>query len=145
MSPAGDSLVPGARYTTQGRTIGEADILSFAGLSGDFTPIHTDAEFAAATVFGARTAHGPLAMSVVIGLATQTGIFGERVIGLVNINWDFAKPVMIGDTIRGEVVIEEVRPASRPGRAVATYGVTVTNQRGEAVQQGRMIVVIRDP
>ena len=136
-------LQQGARFTTQGRTIGEADILAYAGLSGDFTPIHVDAEFAAASPMGERIAHGPLAMAVVIGMATQLGLFGERVIGLASIGWDFSKPVKIGDTIRAEVEVAELRPSSKPGRSVATYALAVTNQRGEAVQQGRMVVVVR--
>ncbi len=136
-------LEAGRRYTSQGRTVTEGDIVTFAGLSGDFTPIHVDAEFARSTPFGERTAHGPLVLSTAIGLVTPSGIFGERVIGLVNLNWDFAGAVRIGDTIRSEVVVEEIRPSSRPGRAVATYRLEVRNQRGETVQTGRMIVVVR--
>lgn len=136
-------IEPGARYLSQGRTIAESDIMSFCGLSGDFTPIHCDAEFARSTPFGERTAHGPLVMSVAIGLSTPSGLFGDRVIGLVNCNWDFSGPVRIGDTVRSEVVVETVRPSSKPGREVATYLFTVRNQRGEGIQSGRLIVVLR--
>lgn len=133
----------GARFTSQARTITEADIVNFCGMSGDFTPIHSDAEFARTTPYGERTAHGPLVMSVAIGLCTVSGLFGDRVIGLVNCNWDFAAPVRIGDTVRADVEVDEVRASSKEGREVATYRFDVSNQRGEPVQRGRLIVVLR--
>jgi acyl dehydratase len=129
--------------TTGGRTIGEGDITLFAGLAGDFTPIHVDDAFARTTPFGERIAHGPLTMSAAIGLLTQTGLLGERVIGLVNLNWDFAGPVRIGDTIRAKVTVEEVRPTSKGGRNLATFLFEVVNQRGETVQTGRLRVVVK--
>jgi acyl dehydratase len=128
---------------TAGRTIGEGDITLFAGLAGDFTPIHMDAAFAKTTPFGERIAHGPLTMSAAIGLLTQTGILGERVIGLVNVNWDFAGPVRIGDTIRARVTVEEVRPTSKTGRNLATFLFEVVNQRDETVQTGHLRVVVK--
>jgi acyl dehydratase len=136
-------LRAGDRVTTPGRTIGEGDINLFAGLVGDFTPIHVDAQFAATTPFGARIAHGPLAMSTAIGMLTQTGILGERVLALVNLNWDFSAPVMLGDTIRARVHVAELRPTSKPGRNLATFEFEVINQRDVAVQKGRMLVVVR--
>ncbi len=137
------ALVEGAKYRTQGRTITEADIVAFAGISGDFTPIHVDAVFAATTPYGARTAHGPLVLSSTIGMATHLGIFGDRVIGMVNLNWDFKGGVRIGDTIHGEIEIAEVRKSSTPGRGVVTYTFDVVNQHGETVQAGQLIAVVR--
>lgn len=137
------NLRAGERVTTPGKTIGESDINQFAGLVGDFTPIHVDAEFAAASPFGVRIAHGPLAMSTAIGMLTQTGILGERVIGLVNLNWDFFGAVRLGDTIRANVHVKEIRATSKPGRNLATFEFEVVNQNAEAVQRGRMIVIVR--
>lgn len=125
-----------------GRTIGEGDIALFAGLVGDFTPVHIDETFAKASPHGTRIAHGPHSMATAIGMATMTGLFGERVIGLVNLNWDFAGAVKVGDTIRSRVTVEEVRPTSKPGRSLATYGFEVLNQRDEPIQRGRMKVVV---
>jgi acyl dehydratase len=135
-------LRTGEKVTTSGRTLGEGDVNLFAGLVGDFTPIHVDAEFAAATPHGARIAHGPLAMATAIGMLTQTGLLGERVIGLVNLNWDFSGPVRIGDTIRAHVEVADLRPTSKPGRSLATLAFAVINQSGETVQRGRMLVVV---
>jgi acyl dehydratase len=136
-------LIAGETITTAGRTIGEGDITLFAGLAGDFTPIHVDDAFARTTPFGERIAHGPLTLSVAVGLLTQTGLLGERVIGLVNVNWDFAGPVRIGDTIRAKVTVEEVRPTSKTGRNLATFLFEVVNQRGETVQTGRLRVIVK--
>lgn len=136
-------LEQGAKLVTPGRTIGEGDVNLFAGLVGDFTPIHVDEVFAKTTPFGTRIAHGPLAMATAIGMLTHTGILGERVIGLVNLNWDFAGPVKLGDTIRSRVTVEEVRPTSKPGRSLATFALEVVNQNGDVVQSGRMKVVVR--
>jgi acyl dehydratase len=136
-------LTIGHTVVSAGRTIGEGDINLFAGLVGDFTPIHIDETFAQASMHGARIAHGPHTMSTAIGMATHTGLFGERVLGMVNLNWDFSGVVKIGDTIRSRVTVEELRPTSKPGRGLATYLFEVLNQRDEPIQRGRMKVIVR--
>ena len=136
-------LIVGEAVETAGRTMGEGDVHLFAGLVGDFTPVHVDETFAKTTPHGTRIAHGPHSMATAIGMATHTGLFGERVIGLVNINWDFAGAVKIGDTIRSRVTVEEVRPTSKPGRGLATYMFEVLNQRDEQIQRGRIKVIVR--
>jgi acyl dehydratase len=133
----------GLTLVTPGRTIGEGDINLFAGLVGDFTPIHVDDVFAKSSPYGARIAHGPLAMATAIGMLTQAGVLGERVIGLVNLNWDFCGPVMINDTIRSRVRVEELRPTSKPGRDLATFAFEVVNQDEKVIQRGRMLVLVR--
>lgn len=133
----------GQTVTTPGRTIGEGDVNLFAGLVGDFTPIHVDEVFAQQSPHGARIAHGPHSMATAIGMATQTGLFGERVIGLVNLSWDFAGAVKLGDTIRSRVTVEALRPTSKPGRSLATFGFEVINQRSETIQRGRMMVIVK--
>jgi acyl dehydratase len=137
------TLTPGQSLTTPGRTIGAGDINLFAGLVGDFTPIHVDEVFAKSSPFGTRIAHGPLAMATAIGMLTQTGILGERVIALLNLNWDFCGPVKIDDTIRSRVTLEQQRPTSKPGREVATFVFEVINQSDQVVQRGRMLVLMR--
>jgi len=137
------TLSPGQTLTTPGRTIGAGDINLFAGLVGDFTPIHVDEVFAKASPFGTRIAHGQLAMATAIGMLTQTGILGERVIALLNLNWDFCGAVKVDDTIRSRVTLERQRPTSKPGRQVANFVFEVINQDDQVVQRGRMLVLVR--
>lgn len=136
-------LTVGHTVVTPGRTIGEGDVNLFAGLVGDFTPIHVDETFASASPHGTRIAHGPHSMATAIGMATMTGLFGERVIALVNLDWDFAGVVKLGDTIRSRVTVEALRPTSKPGRSLAIYLFEVMNQRDEIIQRGRAKVIVR--
>jgi acyl dehydratase len=133
----------GVGFPTGGRTIGEGDITIFAGLVGDFTPIHTDAHYASLTAFGGRIAHGTLTMSTAIGLLTQQNVLGEGVIALLNLNWDFKGVVMIGDTIYARVTPLEARKTSRPGAGIVKFGFDVVNQRDEPIQTGTMTVMMK--
>ncbi len=135
-------LTIGETAESAGRTIGEGDINLFAGLVGDFTPIHIDEAFARKSPHGTRIAHGPHSMATAIGMATHTGLFGERVIGLVNLTWDFMGAVKLGDTVRSKVTVETVRATSKPGRSLATYAFEVLNQDDATVQRGRLKVIV---
>lgn len=127
---------------TRGRTVGEGDISLFAGLVGDFTPVHVDEAFAKTTPFGGRIAHGPLTMSCAIGLVAQLNLLDTSVIGLLNLNWDFFHPVRIGDTIRAEMTPVESRLTSKPGRGIVKFKIDVLNQHDETVQIGHMTVMM---
>ena len=86
---------PGQQITTPGRTITEADIVSFAGLSGDYTQIHTNAEYSKGTPFGQRVAHGLLVVAITSGLIAQSGVMEGTVLAFREIdNWKFIKPVL---------------------------------------------------
>src|SRR6202000_983849 len=100
----------GDEFTTPGRTIGEYEIAQFAGLSGDYNPIHTDATFAAASPFGQRIAHGLLGLSVLTGLVNRLGIFETCTIALLGIeDWRFISPVFAGDTVQRVRLLTEKR------------------------------------
>lgn len=133
----------GQKRVTRGRTVGEGDIMGFAGMVGDFTPIHVDEAFARTTPYGTRIAHGPLAMSMAIGLFSQMGVLDDSVIGLLNLDWNFRLPVKIGDTIHAEVVVANSRPASKPGTGVVSFDFEVINQDRQVVQAGRMTVLMK--
>jgi acyl dehydratase len=137
------ALTLGETFCTPGRAIGEDDINRFADLVGDFTPVHTDEVFASTSPYGGRIAHGPLTMATAIGMFTQMNILGERVIGLLNLNWDFSGAVKIGDTVRSRVTVETLRPTSKPGRNVGIFAFEVFNQDETVVQRGRMTVLLR--
>src|SRR3954469_13743287 len=98
-----EDFVIGTRVTTRGRTIGEADVNLFAGLVGDWTPIHVDEEYSKKQHFGTRIAHGTLVMSTAIGLFSQMGLLDEGVIALLNLNFDSKGAVKLGDTILAHV------------------------------------------
>ena len=141
-----EDLKLGDQDQTVGRTITEADIVNFAGLSGDFNPIHMDQAFAEKTFFKKRIAHGILVFSVASGLFTQSEMntfMKKSVIALMEIKWKFLKPVFIGDTIHLEVEIIEKKETSKPDRGIVILKRTVVNQKGDAVQEGDIIMMIR--
>ena len=134
----------GQRFTTPARTVTEADIVNFAGVSGDFNPIHTDAEFARGTPFGQRIAHGLLVLAMLTGLRQRTGHFEGTLIAWLEIrSYRFLKPVLIGDTVHGETEILEKRETSRPDRGILVQRVRVLNQKGEVVQEGEFVTLVR--
>jgi acyl dehydratase len=135
----------GMKMTTAGRTITEHDVVSFAGLSGDFNQIHTDTEFARATPFGQRVAHGILGLAVASGLAVQTGILGANVIAFREIGeWKFAKPVFLGDTIHVVMEVTETKALPRLGGGSVTLNVHVNNQANETCMRGSWTVLVKN-
>ncbi len=134
----------GDEFTTAGRTITEADLVSFAGWSGDYNPLHTDEEFARATPYGARIAHGALILSVAIGLVSRTGLTDGTALGFLSIDdWHFLAPVMIGDTVTVDITVTDKRPTSKPGRGILKRHLRVLNQRGETVQEGDTTILVK--
>jgi acyl dehydratase len=128
---------------THGRTIGEADVSLFAGLAGDFNPLHVDEEFAKQTEFGGRIAHGPLVLSMAIGLMAQLNLIDGTALALLDLKWEFKAPVKLGDTIRARVTPVEKRPSRKPGRGVLVLRFEVENQRGETVQTGAITLLMK--
>ena len=131
-----DQIEPGRAFTTPARTITEADIVAFAGISGDYNPMHTDQEYAAGTVFRGRIAHGLLIQSVASGLAWQLGIFDGTIAALTEMVIRFQSPVSPGDTIRLELAVAEKDPAPSSRRGWVRFNATVRNQRQEVVLAG---------
>lgn len=126
------------------RTVTEGDISGFAGLSGDFNPLHTDAIFAAGTLYGGRIAHGALVLSIATGLRQQMGLFTGTLTGLLEIrSWKFLAPVRAGDTVAAVTTIESLRPSSKSGQGVVVQRVDVVNQAGEIVQRGELVTLVR--
>jgi acyl dehydratase len=131
-----DDFTIGQTFTTAARTVTEGAVDLFAGLSGDFNPLHTDEEQARQTPMKGRIAHGLLVLAVGTGLANQLGIFEGTtlaLLGMDRIRW--VAPVRLGDTIHAELTVRETKPSSKPDRGVVTLDVVVRNQRGEAVCQ----------
>lgn len=133
----------GQTVVTAGRTVTEGDIVHFAGLSGDFNQIHTDAEYAAGTMFGERIAHGLLVLSMASGLAVQTGIIEGTVLAFRELEWKFSRPVMIGDTVHVEIEVEETKAVPRLGGGNVTMKISVRNQNDDVVHRGRWIMLVK--
>ncbi len=123
----------GATYDTQARTITEADVVSFAGLSGDFNPLHTDAETAKNSPFGERIAHGMLTVAISTGMANLTGLMEGTTIALMEQNIKYVAAVKFGDTVRLQMEVIEKRETSKPDRGVVKLAARVFNQRNELV------------
>lgn len=138
-----DDFFAGQTFVTPGRTITEADVVSFASWSNDNNQVHTDAEFAKHTRFGQRIVHGMLGVSLSLGLIARTGVFEGSAVALLGIDdWKFVAPVFIGDTLTCTVEILRARPTSSGEYGILERLIVLRNQRGEIVQSGRMDVMV---
>jgi 3-hydroxybutyryl-CoA dehydratase len=133
----------GKQVVTAGRTVTEADVVSFAGLSGDYNQMHVDAEYSAHSYFGQRVAHGLLVLSVASGLAVQTGVLEGTVIAFREINeWKFSRPVFLGDTVHVILEVKETKRMARLGGGLVVLDLDVLNQKGESVMKGSWSTLI---
>jgi acyl dehydratase len=135
----------GQRFETPRRTLSEADIDSFAGLTADFNPVHMDELFAAQSGFGGRITHGPMIVGMAFGLASRADLMDGTVLALLEIGWKFPKPVRPGDTISAIFTVLDKRETRHADRGVVTLQIDVLNQHGEVVQIGTAKVLIRRP
>jgi acyl dehydratase len=139
-----EEFVVGETVISSGRTVTEADVVAFAALSGDWNSLHTDAEYAAQHPFGQRVAHGPLGLCIAEGLADRLGFVEGTALALREIrSWKFSRPILIGDTIRVQVTVAEIRPMHRLGGGLVAFQVKILNQDGEVVQRGRWDVLVQ--
>jgi len=133
----------GQSIKTVGRTVSEDAIFSFAGLTGDYNQIHTDADFAGRTQFGQRIAHGLLGLSIAVGLIMRSGLLEGTVLAFREINdWKFVKPFFIGDTIHAELTIAETKALPRIGGGALTASIAVKNQGDEICQRGSLNLLV---
>jgi len=132
-------------WTSLARTITEADIVNFAGMTGDFDPLHVDREHASQSLYRRPIAHGLLGLAWVAGLASQCPRMAT--VAFVGIrNWEFHRPMYVGDTVRAVTRIAEKRPRSRRAGSVVWHR-SLVNQEGATVQSGEFetLVALRVP
>ncbi len=135
-----EQLRPGQEVRTYGRTINESDLAAFAGVTGDFHPLHTDAQWAAESQFGERIAHGLLVLSCSVGLAP---IDPERVVALRGFDRVvFKRPVRPGETIRLEARVERLKELD-PETGLVTFSWRVLNQDDRLVVRAEVEIVWR--
>lgn len=135
-----DALAVGERFQTEGRTVAEADIASFAALTGDTHPQHVDAEWALGSRFGERIAHGLLVLSFAAG---SMPFDPERVVALRRVgDAVFKQPVLIGDTVHVEGEVVDTRPIDDE-HGLVTCRWRVVNQHGRLVLRASVELVWR--
>ena len=130
------------KFTTASRTITESDVVTFAGQSCDFNPIHIDSEFADKTPLKGRVAHGMLVESIATGLGNQLGIYEGTTIAVLSMTINYKAPVKFGDTIHLQLTVLEMKETSKPERGIVTFRTNVLNQRNETVIDGQWVVMM---
>ena len=140
-----DDLYEGMTFRSPGRTITDADLMSFAGLTGDYSELHTSDVYAKNSQFGRKVAHGMMGLAYAHGLMwPRTGELRETAVAFLGIqDWRFVGPIFVGDTIFVNYVLSELRDSkSRPTQAIATFDVELVNQNGEALQKGKKVLLV---
>ncbi|PLC55530.1 dehydratase [Pollutimonas nitritireducens] len=130
-------------FESGGRTITETDLTFFSMLSGDWNPLHANAEFAKSTRYGERVVHGALGIAVSTGMLHELGIFHESVIAMLGFrNWNFLKPLLVNDTIFLRLTITAIEPGKNGNSGKLGRRFQLINQRGEVVQEGESDVLV---
>ncbi len=138
-----DRFNVGDMFESQGRTVTEADTVNFAGISGDYNPLHTDEEFGKTTPMGGRIAHGMLAVAISTGQGNQLGIFEGTTIALMSQTAKYLAPVRFGDTIHTEIKVADKKESSKPDRGTVIFQVNVVNQDGKTVVEGQWVCLMK--
>jgi 3-hydroxybutyryl-CoA dehydratase len=139
-----DDFERGDVVITRGRTIDVGDLTTFAGLTGDHYPLHTDEEFCTQTRFETRIAHGPLTFSMAVGLVGMSGFYGNAIVALVEVKSLRAlKPVKPGDTVKVHAEVVELHAGGNPKYGTMHVNYSVRNQREEEVMAFTQIMLAR--
>ena len=133
----------GKEYFSPARTVTEADVTNFAGLSGDFNPLHTDEEFAKQNLFGTRIAHGALGFIISTGLSNQMGIYEGTTIAFMECTVKYPAPLKIGDTVHAVIVPTEVKHSSKPGKGILKQNLKLINQDGVTVMESDQVLMMK--
>ena len=137
-----EDLQPGDQWESAGRTLTETDVVNYAGLSGDFNPIHMDQEYAKTTPYGRTVAHGLLGLAIASGLATQAPRV-KTIAFLSLLEWKFTEPLAPGDTIHVVSRVLSIEPRARGRRGIVTWHRCLVNQHGKIVQEGRLQTLVQ--
>ena len=138
-----EEFAVGQTVHSPARTVTEADVVQFAGLSGDYNQLHTDAEYAKSTPYGQRIAHGLLGLAIASGLTARAGFVEGTAQAFTGLTWRFKSPVFIGDSIRLQGEITKMRPMPSMGGGMVVLRIEVLNQRDEVVQQGEWTMLVK--
>ena len=142
LSLAFDDLMVGDEWESPCRTVTESDVVNFAGLSGDFNPIHVDHDAALQGPFRKPIAHGLLGLAIASGLTSHDPRV-DTLAFLGILEWKFLQPIFFGDTIRVQSRIDALESKARGRRGVVTWHRKIVNQNGETLQEGRTQTLVR--
>jgi 3-hydroxybutyryl-CoA dehydratase len=137
-----DDLKIGDEWETPGRTITETDVVLFAGLSGDYNPLHVNHETSKVGPFGRPVAHGLLGLAVATGLMSHSPKVDTLAL-LAILEWRFILPIAFGDTIKVLSRVEAKEAQARGRRGVITWHRRIVNQASQLVQEGRTQTLVR--
>lgn len=144
MTQAFEDLQVGQHWHSAGRTLTEGDLTMACMTSGDWHPIHADAEFAKSSVAGQRIFQGTYGLHVAMALATKCPDLGDDVIGALGFSdWRYSAPLFVGDTVHVEVEIAAKRLTSRAGRGLVERRITLKKADGSVVQEGTATMMAR--
>jgi acyl dehydratase len=144
MSVTYEDIQIGQRWESTGRTLTEADLTIACMTSGDWHPIHADAEFSKASLGGQRIFHGTYGLHVAIALAAKYPDLGSHVIGALGFSdWRFKAPLFVGDTVHVQVEIATKRPTVTAGRGLVERLITLKKGDGSVVQEGVALMLAR--
>jgi acyl dehydratase len=139
-----EEFVIGEAFESPGRTITEADVMMFAGLTGDYNQVHTDEEYCKAnSIYKTRIAHGLFGLALVEGLKSRVGLFEGTAVASLEWSWRFKKALFIGDTIKVRWKIAKKRETKKPDRGIIWEQVELVNQHGEVISEGEHIVMMQ--
>jgi len=133
----------GREFVSGSRAVTEADVVTFAGLSGDRNPIHLDSTAASAAGFHAPVAHGVLGLALATGLASRLELTRGSLVALVGVTWRFSAPVYPGDQLVLHLRVASRKTTARPGRGLVTLAAQLRNQRDEVVQEGEFVELVK--
>lgn len=133
----------GAELETSSALIDDETVLAFAEVSGDRNPLHLDPEYARASVFGERVAHGVLGLAVATGLLNQSGLTRGTLVALLGLSWDFVAPIRLDTAVRVRIRVDVTRPTSRPDRGLVVLGASLVDDGGGELQRGTLKMLVR--
>lgn len=140
--PYFDDFEVGEEIVTDGRTVTESDVVTFAGFSGDLHPMHLDAQFARGTIFGQRIAHGLCVLGIASGSIVRKGILSQAIAFYGIEDWKFLKPLFLGDTIHVKVGVDRKIENRKTDRGVVVFAIEIVNQDDAVLQSGKWKVMI---
>jgi acyl dehydratase len=138
-----EDFEPGQVYESAGRTVTEADLTFFSMLSGDWNPIHADAEFSKQTRYGQRLVHGAFGIAIATGMMHQLGIFEKSAVAMLSLkDWRFVAPILVGQTLHLKLSIlgKDAGTSQRYGRLDRRF--ELVDQNGAVVQDGTSDLLI---